>query len=130
MLIRRAASRTVVRPSYDPSATWMGRAYERSRIVKINLAVLKGISEDVRTAMVLHELGHIVDFGLISEPLRRKMLSQIPGDTDASETFAETFARWALRGNFPPNVGHGLPAPRSSLEDWGAPLAAIAARQP
>ena len=98
--------------------------------MRINLAVLNGISEDVRTAMVLHELGHIVDFGLISEPLRRKLLSQIPGDMDASETFSETFARWALRGNYPPNVGYGVRGPRSSLEEWGAPLAAIAARHP
>ena len=42
------------------------------------------------------------------------------------ERFADTFAKWALRGELSlAGAGYGLPAP-ASLEEWGAPLAKLA----
>jgi hypothetical protein len=42
------------------------------------------------------------------------------------ERFADTFAKWALRGKMSlVGAGYSLAAP-PSLEDWGAPLARLA----
>ena len=42
------------------------------------------------------------------------------------ERFADTFAKWALRGAVSiTGAGYNLPAP-ASLEDWGAPLSSLA----
>ena len=44
----------------------------------------------------------------------------------AEERFADTFAKWALRGAVSAaGAGYGVPNP-PSLEDWGAPLAQLA----
>jgi hypothetical protein len=43
------------------------------------------------------------------------------------EKFADTFAKWALRGDFPESAGYGVATP-ASLEEWGAPLASVAAQ--
>ena len=44
----------------------------------------------------------------------------------AQERFADTFAKWALRGEMSiTGAGYSLAAP-ASLEDWGAPLARMA----
>ena len=54
-----------------------------------------------------------------------------PGDAlgacaEPEERFADTFAKWALRGAVSAaGAGYGIPAP-ASLEDWGAPLGALA----
>ena len=46
--------------------------------------------------------------------------------TVIEERFADTFAKWALRGRFSlAGSGYGIPAP-ASLEDWGAPLGRLA----
>ena len=51
----------------------------------------------------------------------------IRGDcAQAQERFADTFAKWALRGAVSiTGAGYSLAAP-ASLEDWGAPLARLA----
>ena len=42
------------------------------------------------------------------------------------ERFADTFAKWALRGGVSAvGAGYGVANP-PSLEDWGAPLSALA----
>jgi hypothetical protein len=48
------------------------------------------------------------------------------GCSAVEERFADTFAKWALRGRFSiAGSGYGVPTP-PSLEDWGAPLARLA----
>ena len=43
-----------------------------------------------------------------------------------AERFADTFAKWALRGRFSlAGSGYGIPTP-PSLEDWGRPLGRLA----
>jgi len=46
--------------------------------------------------------------------------------TTPEERFADTFAKWALRGAVSlAGAGYGVASP-ASLEDWGAPLARLA----
>ena len=92
-----------------------------------------------RNMVVLHELGHVIDFLLVDDDLMRKLDTGIPpsracgealdgaGGCDAiPERFADTFAKWALRGRFSiAGSGYGVPTP-PSLEDWGMPLGALA----
>jgi hypothetical protein len=92
-----------------------------------------------RPMVVLHELGHVIDFELLDDPLRRQLDASIPasracnspsdglgGCTAVEERFADTFAKWALRGRFSlAGSGYGIPTP-PSLEDWGMPLGRLA----
>jgi hypothetical protein len=95
-----------------------------------------------RAQVVLHELGHIVDHVLVDDPLAAELDAGIPvrgvcgptadgpvgACTAPEERFADTFAKWALRGAVSDvGSGYAIPAP-ASLEDWGAPLARLAAR--
>jgi hypothetical protein len=94
-----------------------------------------------RNMVVLHELGHVIDFLLVDDDLMRRLDAGIPpsrecgealdgvGGCDAiRERFADTFAKWALRGRFSiAGSGYGVPTP-PSLEDWGMPLGALAIR--
>jgi hypothetical protein len=81
----------------------------------------------------------VIDFELLDEPLRQQLDSAIPasrecngpsdglgGCTAVEERFADTFAKWALRGRFSiAGSGYGIPTP-PSLEDWGMPLGRLA----
>jgi hypothetical protein len=92
-----------------------------------------------RDMVVLHELGHVIDFLLVDDDLMRKLDAGIPpsracgealdgagGCNAIQERFADTFAKWALRGRFSiAGSGYGVPTP-PSLEDWGLPLGALA----
>jgi hypothetical protein len=87
--------------------------------------------------LVLHELGHVVDFALVPDTLRTQLVAQVPhgygcedGVTGACanprEIFAESFAKWAtgdIGVNL--NLGYAVPPP-AHLAVWGAPLAALA----
>jgi hypothetical protein len=89
--------------------------------------------------LVLHELGHVVDFALVPESLNRVLDAGIPaglgceegvlgGCASRDERFAETFAKWALGDiGVNLNIGYKVPPPRLPLEAWGAPLARLAA---
>lgn len=91
------------------------------------------------TRLILHELGHVVDEALLPDALRAQLDATIPaglpcaaaGDASCAgrsareERFAETFAKWATG-----DIGVGLEIgyrvlPPASLDDWGAPLAAL-----
>jgi hypothetical protein len=73
----------------------------------------------------------------VPDDLRDRLAAQVPvtgtcftadtGDCAApQERFADTFAKWALRGAVSvAGAGYSIPMP-ASLEDWGAPLAALA----
>jgi hypothetical protein len=92
-----------------------------------------------RNMVVLHELGHVIDAFLVDDELMRRLDAGIPpsrecgealdgagGCSAVEERFADTFAKWALRGRFSiAGSGYGVPTP-PSLEDWGAPLARLA----
>jgi hypothetical protein len=87
--------------------------------------------------LVLHELGHVVDFALVPPALRAQLDAGIPkgwgcdqGETGACapppERFAESFAKWAT-GDIGVDLyaGYKVPPPEPSLEAWGAPLAQL-----
>jgi hypothetical protein len=92
-----------------------------------------------RNMVVLHELGHVIDFLLVDDKLMRQLDAGIPASRECGEAldgaggcnamperFADTFAKWALRGRFSiAGSGYGVPTP-PSLEDWGMPLGALA----
>jgi hypothetical protein len=92
-----------------------------------------------RDMVVLHELGHVIDFLLVDDALMGKLDAGIPASRECGEAldgaggcnatperFADTFAKWALRGRFSiAGSGYGVPTP-ASLEDWGMPLGALA----
>jgi hypothetical protein len=108
-------------------------AYE----VTFNLAYLNGHRKIDRDSTVIHELGHVIDHALVPPELRNELAAALPpvgtcvsrnsGDCTApEERFADTFAKWALRGAVSATgAGYGVATP-ASLEDWGAPLAALA----
>jgi hypothetical protein len=105
--------------------------------VKFNLAYLNGERRADRDVTVAHELGHVIDFALMTPDLRNQLVAQLPtsgacisadtGDCTApEERFADTFAKWALRGAVSAyGAGYSV-LPPASLENWGAPLAALA----
>jgi hypothetical protein len=108
--------------------------------IELNTAALDGDSSSSRDIVVLHELGHVIDFSLISQDLAKRLDSAIPssgpclsdvkingGCTAPEERFADTFAKWALRGAVSAaGAGYGIRAPL--LDDWGQPLAVLAVR--
>ncbi|HEY6888654.1 MAG TPA: hypothetical protein VI300_12770 [Solirubrobacter sp.] len=139
-LIDDVDGRTRITAFYEPYGYWLGWAqtvapnrYE----VRLNLARLDGRRKIDRDTVTLHELGHVVDFALVPDTLRDQLAAHVPtsgacpdgiqGDCAAApERFADTFAKWALRGAVSAvGAGYSLASPRS-LEDWGAPLSELA----
>jgi hypothetical protein len=111
-------------------------------IVSFDVRMLNGQRALDRNVVVLHELGHVIDYQLVSDELVQQLDQQIPrvgdcGDSallptgacsSVEERFADTFAKWALRGRISlAGSGYGIPAP-ASIEDWGAPLGLLAAK--
>jgi hypothetical protein len=140
-LIGHAIGRVTFRTAYQPTASWAGLtlAHGDDYTVLLNLSFLDsrrgaGLRDDV----VLHELGHVVDFAEVPDDLVDRLAAEVPvsgtcltpdtGDcTSPSERFADTFAKWALRGAVSvAGAGYSIPMP-ASLEDWGAPLGLLAA---
>jgi hypothetical protein len=90
--------------------------------------------------LVLHELGHVVDFALVPPALDTTLDAAIPrgyacegpgsgscADADVRERFAESFAKWATGDiGINVNLGYRVPPP-DDLAAWGAPLAALVA---
>ena len=124
-----------------PGVPWVGVAEQNSDNVVLNIAWLDGERKADRATAVLHELGHIVDFELIPDDQMRALAAAIPtegGGCMTAETgncaapeerFADTFAKWALRGSVSSvGAGYGLMSP-ASLETWGQPLGLLAAQQ-
>jgi hypothetical protein len=107
--------------------------------INFDLARLNGDRAIDRNMVVLHELGHVIDFVLVDDDTMAKLDAGIPragecrsADQDygactaLEERFADTFAKWALRGRFSlAGSGYGIPTP-PSLEDWGMPLGRLA----
>lgn len=105
--------------------------------VTLNLALASRIKgQRGIDRLVLHELGHVVDFALVPTALNEQLDAEIPrgygceeGQTGAcalpDERFAESFAKWALRDiGIGVDIGYKIPPP-DDLESWGAPLATL-----
>jgi hypothetical protein len=130
-----------VRTVNDPGAVYVGMAESETDDVTLNIAFLDGDRKRDRDQTILHELGHIIDFELVPDALIAQLAAEIPssggcvtaerGDCSApEERFADTFAKWALRGAVSGvGAGYGISSP-ASLETWGAPLAVLAVKQP
>jgi hypothetical protein len=108
--------------------------------ISLDVNRLNGDRAIDRNMVLLHELGHVIDFVLVDDELMHQLDAGIPASRDCSdaldgaggctaveERFADTFAKWALRGRFSiAGSGYGIPTP-PSLEDWGMPLGRLAA---
>jgi hypothetical protein len=139
-LIAEVDGLVVVR-TFAAGGTTLGvtRGGERGFTVDFNVAYLNGERALDRATVVLHELGHVVDFALVPAALDTQLDGQIPrgGPCGAAidcelpeERFADTFAKWALNGAVSEvGAGYGIPMP-ASIEDWGAPLAQLSFRLP
>jgi hypothetical protein len=125
----------------QPGAPWVGMAQEGTDDIQLNIAYLDGERKQDRPTAVLHELGHVIDFELVPDDQMRELAGAIPsggGDCLTAETgdctvpeerFADTFAKWALRGSVSViGAGYGVMSP-ASLESWGQPLGLLAAQQ-
>jgi hypothetical protein len=86
---------------------------------------------------VLHELGHVVDFALVSPDVDQALDAAIPAGYGCDqaqmgscaspvERFAESFAKWAT-GDIGVDMylGYKVPPP-DDVDAWGAPLASLA----
>jgi hypothetical protein len=103
--------------------TWMGLGTVG---MSLDGRKLNGERAIDRTFVVLHELGHVIDFVLIDRDLRKRLDAGIPPGGEVRERFADTFAKWALDQPGPPSgAGYGIPMP-ASIADWGAPLSQMA----
>jgi hypothetical protein len=115
------------------------RSGPRGFTVDFNLTRLDGDRAMDRATVVLHELGHVIDFALVPKALNARLDEQIPRGGPCGlaidcelveERFADTFAKWALNGAVAEiGAGYGIAMP-ASLEDWGAPLAQLAYELP
>jgi hypothetical protein len=108
-------------------------------VIALDAGRLNGDRAIDRNMVVLHELGHVVDYLLVDDELTQKLDAGIPASLECGaaldgaggcnavpERFADTFAKWALRGRFSiAGSGYGVPTP-PSLEDWGMPLGRLA----
>jgi hypothetical protein len=141
-LIDEVDGLVTVRTADLPGAPWVGMtsgAGDGRFTIVFNLADLDGRRTIDRDVVVLHELGHVVDFVLVPDDVVDRLAAQVPvtgtcrsaesGDCSAvPERFADTFAKWALRGAVSvTGAGYSIPMP-ASIEDWGAPLGALAIR--
>jgi hypothetical protein len=112
------------------------RGAAASFTIDLNIGQLDGRRVQDRAVVVLHELGHAVDHALVPQAMNDALDAAIPragacsvgsvgltgSCAEPAERFADTFAKWALRGSVSAvGAGYGIPNP-PSLEDWGAPL--------
>ena len=111
------------------------RSGPRGFAIDLDLARLDSDRAMDRATVVLHELGHVIDFALVPAAVNASLDAQVPRggpcglaiDCDLlEERFADTFAKWALNGAVSEvGAGYGIAMP-ASIENWGAPLAEIA----
>jgi hypothetical protein len=131
---------TTISTYEQPGGIAVGVMKERAKgayEVSFNLSYLNRDRKLDRDSTVAHELGHVVDAALVAPELRDRLAASLPpsggcvvegtGDcTSPPERFADTFAKWALRGEVSlAGAGYAVATP-ASLEDWGAPLATLA----
>ncbi len=123
----------------EPGALGVTRGGPGGFTIDVDMARLDNDRVMDRAAVVLHELGHVIDFALVPAALNATLDRQIPRggpcglaiDCDLlEERFADTFAKWALNGAVSElGAGYGIAVP-ASLEGWGAPLAQLSFELP
>ena len=138
-LIDEVDGLVTVKTFADPDAWALGWAQTtgvKRYELRLNVSRLNGSRRIDRDMVTLHELGHVIDFAILDDAVRDRLAAQVPKTgvchaqladcATPQERFADTFAKWALRGAVSiTGAGYSLPAP-ASLEDWGAPLSALA----
>ena len=130
-------SPTGIYPGADQAIGLTRYAGTGRALITLDVRRLDGDRAIDRPMVVLHELGHVIDLMLVDDDLMRQLDAGIPpagpcqaavdygACTAVEERFADTFAKWALRGRFSlAGSGYGIPTP-PSLEDWGQPLARL-----
>ena len=120
------------------------RGSEAHFVIDLDVASLNGLRVIDREMVVLHELGHAIDHALVESQTNLALDAGIPSSgscveaapalagscTHPEERFADTFAKWALRGGVSAlGAGYGVPTP-ASLEEWGLQLGGLAAGLP
>jgi hypothetical protein len=123
----------------EDDALGVTRSGLRGFAVDLDVARLDNDRVLDRATVVLHELGHVIDFALVPTALNATLDEQIPQGGPCGlaidcelpeERFADTFAKWALNGAVSEvGAGYGVPMP-PSIEGWGAPLAELSFRLP
>jgi hypothetical protein len=123
----------------EPPAVGLAHIGPDGISINFDTALLNGDRAIDRNIVVLHELGHIVDALLVDDATVAQLDAGIPpagrcqsasqdygACTAIEERFADTFAKWAVRGRFSlAGSGYGILTP-PSLEDWGRPLGRLA----
>jgi hypothetical protein len=119
-----------------PTALGMTTDYDGVYAMRIDLGTVTArIGQAGVNRVVLHELGHVVDFALLPDELTTALDAGIPlgwgceqgklgSCASREERFAESFAKWAT-GDIGINIaaGYKVPPPGPTLDAWGAPLA-------
>jgi hypothetical protein len=118
------------------AGTTQARADDYELVLDLGTA-MRRFGERGVARLVLHELGHVVDFAIVPTAVERTLDAQTPqgygceegmlgGCTSVPERFAESFAKWATNDiGVDLDLGYKVPPP-SSLDDWGLPLVALA----
>src|SRR4051812_13324926 len=87
--------------------------------------------------VVLHELGHVVDFAVVPDDVMARLQAGIPTGfgcdqgisgacASGHERFAESFGKWATRDiGVDLGTGYKVLPPGPTLDAWGAPLAQL-----
>ena len=117
------------------AATDFGDRYE----LRLDLGMVAPMGPRAVARLVLHELGHLVDYALLDDAQLVKLNEGIPAGwvceegnvgscAEKEERFAETFAKWAT-GDIGVDIylGYKVPPPSMPLDVWGAPLAGLGA---
>lgn len=136
-LIDRVAGRTTVEVGMPPDGA-AGVAIDNGRgeyrVILDIPTVNRRLGPRGVNRLVLHELGHVVDFALVPEDINTQLDSGVPpclggaqpGCDDPMERFAESFAKWAM-DDIGVNlyIGYAVPPP-TNLATWAAPLIQLA----
>jgi hypothetical protein len=109
--------------------------------VNLDLDTLRALGPKLRDHVVVHELGHVIDFALVPQAVNNQLDQGIPrletctgqgsdgGCAIPEERFADTFAKWALNDAVGPvagslAAGYRVPPP-NNLVGWAEPLVAL-----
>jgi hypothetical protein len=137
-LIDRVAGRTTIEVGTPPggaAGVAMDNGRGEYRVILDIPTVNRRLGPRGVNRLVLHELGHVVDFALVPEDLNTRLDGGVPpclggaqpGCDDPMERFAESFAKWAMNDiGLNLYIGYAVPPP-TNLATWGEPLAQLAA---
>jgi hypothetical protein len=126
-------------PTGEPGAIGLTRPGPRYAVTLDLGPVARAYGQRGIDRVVLHELGHVVDFALLPDDAMAALQAGIPTGygcdqgisgacANRHERFAESFAKWAT-GDIGVDLGTGykVPPPGPTLDAWGLPLARLGA---